>query len=1435
MTTNRKRYFRSVIRNRRLSAGKEESMEHSKPGIPSGMQNENQSRGLRPGFTPLGIWAFSIGTSIGWGSFIVTCSAYLTKSGVLGTVFGLLLGMTVVFVITWNLQYMIQEMPDAGGIYMFVKRVEGKDLGFLAFWFTLLTYLAILWANMTSLPLFAKFFLGDTFQFGFHYSIFGYQVWLGEALLSIFAVILIGLLCVRSTWLSERIMTVGALAFSVIFTVCAVIAIVRHGSAFSYSPLYTEGSGAFAQIIRIAVISPWAFIGFENISHFSEEYSFPVKKVRKILVWSVLITTVLYLFVSLLSVSAYPPEYESWLAYLRDMGNLRGIEAVPAFYAANYYLGQAGVTVLMLALFSVILTSLIGNLMALSRLLYAGGREGETLHVLSGLNRHGNPDKAIFAILALSVLIPFLGRTAIGWIVDVTTLGATLIYGLVSHAVYCRAKQEQKRREAITGLIGFLLMTVFVLLLLLPGILPFHAMETESYILFIVWSVLGLTYFRVLIRRDRYSEHGLRIIVWVILLVLVLFASMMWVSRETENAANEAVERIYEYHQSHPEHDEDGSVEERMAFLQEQAKAIGSTNRLYSIASLGLFLLVITMMLNNYRDTQKLGERLTRAENEAISARKIAELKEFLSSLLDNMPGMTFTKDAETGIYLACNQAFANYAHKDSPNGVAGLTDAQIFDAETAAHFVKDDKIALSMEKPYIFYEDVPDAIGNQRQFQTTKLKFIDSTGRLCLLGICEDITDMVRIQHENAMTREAYDNALSTGIMYNHIAQTLARDYTDMFYVNLDTEEFIEYRRGDKSNVLSEMRRGWHFFSDCKTELSESVYPEDRENFLEAMDRRTLMKALNRKDTFLMTYRLTGTNGPVYVSMKVSLMEDDKNFIIVGISDVDARMREAMAKSEALAEALTAAEEANKAKTSFLSSMSHEIRTPMNAIIGLGTMALRDENLSEKTRDYLQKIGTSAKHLLDLINDILDMSRIESGRLVLRREVFSFHTMMDQINTMVLSQCRDKGLSYECHILNQVSDAYIGDDTKLKEVLINILSNAVKFTDAPGSVTVTVEQTAEFEDHSTLRFCIRDTGIGMDQEYLPKIFETFSQEDDSRKSKYGSTGLGMAITKRIVEMMNGTISVESEKGIGTEFAVTVTLRNSNQNRINREDSLDLHALHVLVVDDDKIAAEHARMVLDEVGIRTDSCTSGEEALRMIALQHAKHTPYNLILMDWSMPGMSGLEASEEIRKQYDDETTVVVLTAYNWDDIEDEAHHAGVDNFLPKPLFSGNIIEELERIARRNNMNLFKERDRANLMGRRILLAEDMEINAEIMMDVLETEGIQTDHAENGRIAVEMFRDSPAGTYSAILMDVRMPEMDGLEAAATIRSLDKEDAKGIPIIALTANSFDEDVQRSLQAGMNAHLSKPVEPNSLYRVLGEVIYDSEKRKKIKEA
>jgi CheY-like chemotaxis protein len=448
---------------------------------------------------------------------------------------------------------------------------------------------------------------------------------------------------------------------------------------------------------------------------------------------------------------------------------------------------------------------------------------------------------------------------------------------------------------------------------------------------------------------------------------------------------------------------------------------------------------------------------------------------------------------------------------------------------------------------------------------------------------------------------------------------------------------------------------------------------------------------------------------------------------------------------------------------------------------------------------------------------------------MVIRKEEFSFRNMLEQNNTMVMSQCDEKGLRYECKMLGGVSDYYIGDDMKLKQVLINILSNAIKFTNAPGSVMLTVERTNLFEDHSTIKFCIKDTGIGMDKEFIPKIFDAFTQENSGRSNKYGSTGLGMAITKNMIELMNGTVSVESEKGVGTEFTVIISLNNSNNQGpstyfINQKD------MRILVVDDEEVAAEHARIILDEAGIKADTCYDGQTALKMLEVQHAKHEPYNLVLLDWKMPEMDGVEVARKIREQYDKETTVIILTSFNWDEILEEAIHSGVDSFMAKPLLASNVLDEFERIARKNNMTLFKEKERAELKGRRILMAEDVFINAEIMKQLITIREAEIDHAENGRIALEMFEESPVGHYDVILMDVRMPEMDGLEATEAIRKLNRPDAKTIPIIAMTANAFDEDVQRSLQVGMDAHLTKPVEPERLYQTLEELIWEYDTKK-----
>ncbi len=675
------------------------------------------------------------------------------------------------------------------------------------------------------------------------------------------------------------------------------------------------------------------------------------------------------------------------------------------------------------------------------------------------------------------------------------------------------------------------------------------------------------------------------------------------------------------------------------------------------------------------------------------------------------------------------------------------------------------------------------------------------------------------------SMRSALWEHSDHTRTQANGMITAMASDYRSVYYVDLDKDEGICYRA--HAGIDNGLHEDDHFrFSEEFARYAENyVAQSDRQEFLRIITPENIRQELEKESIVAHRYLVIRDGQESYEMLRMAGVrhpEDRDDHMVhavgVGFTDVDKETRESLAQRQALRDALAVAEEANRAKTAFLSSMSHEIRTPMNAIIGLDSIALNDTAISDKTREYLEKIGESAHHLLSLINDILDMSRIESGRMSLKNEEFSLPKLLEQINTMVDGQCRDKGLSYDCRVRGELGDWYIGDSMKLKQVLINILGNSVKFTPSGGSVTLTVERTAQYEGQSALRFTISDTGIGMDKAFLPKLFDAFSQEDSTTTNKYGSTGLGMAITKNFVEMMNGKIGVESEKGKGTTFTVTVTLPDF-ENGENTDGELHPHGLRVLVIDDDPIACEHARLLLEKLGVSAETAASGAEAVEKVTLRHARQESYDLILVDWKMPEMDGLETTRRIRSILGGEAAVIILTAYNWDDVQDEATQAGVDSFIAKPLSAANVLDEFRQALRREREAAHK----AELKGRRVLLAEDMVINAEIMKELLGMRGIEVDHAENGKLAVELFASQPVGWYDAILMDMRMPEMDGLEATAAIRAMDRADAGTIPIIALTANAFDEDVQRSLQAGLNAHLSKPVEPEHLFSTLESLI------------
>lgn len=515
-----------------------------------------------------------------------------------------------------------------------------------------------------------------------------------------------------------------------------------------------------------------------------------------------------------------------------------------------------------------------------------------------------------------------------------------------------------------------------------------------------------------------------------------------------------------------------------------------------------------------------------------------------------------------------------------------------------------------------------------------------------------------------------------------------MAADYRSIYYANLDADECVCVRASSASHD-GDMWEGrtFSFQRGFSGYAERCVAKKDREGFLRFIDPKNIRARLAHEA--IISYRYLAIKDCVehYEMLRIAgvrTIEERDDHIVhaigVGFSDVDQQMREEMEQNRALTEALTRAEEANAAKTAFLSSMSHEIRTPMNAIIGLDNIALHETNIPQHTRDELEKIGASARHLLALINDILDMSRIESGRMVLKAEEFSFIEMLEQINIIIKGQCEDKGLDFESKVIGSVDAYFIGDALRLRQILINILGNAVKFTDAPGTVTFIVEQTTHTGSSRTIRFIMKDTGVGMDEAFIPKLFEPFSQEDATTTNRYGGSGLGMAITKNMVDLMGGSIAVESVKGRGTTFTVDVPL------------------------------------------------------------QWAQHVESN---------------------KETD----------------------------VPSSI--------------------------ASVAGLHVLIAEDQEMNAEILADLLEMEGVSSEWAENGQQAVDMFSQSDERHFGAILMDMRMPVMDGLDATRAIRALDREDARTIPIIALTANAFEEDVQKCIQAGMDVHLSKPVDIDAL--------------------
>jgi signal transduction histidine kinase/CheY-like chemotaxis protein len=535
---------------------------------------------------------------------------------------------------------------------------------------------------------------------------------------------------------------------------------------------------------------------------------------------------------------------------------------------------------------------------------------------------------------------------------------------------------------------------------------------------------------------------------------------------------------------------------------------------------------------------------------------------------------------------------------------------------------------------------------------------------------------------------------------------------------------------------------------------------------------------------------------------------------VSMAIRSVEEILAEENRRNELLYLSMQQAEAANRAKSDFLSNMSHDIRTPMNAILGMTAIATMHIDDKPRVLDSLEKISRSGKHLLGIINSVLDMSKIESGKLSLNEMEFCLSDTVSGLLDMFHGQMNDKNIDFKINVASLQHENVIGDEQRLQQIFVNIMGNAIKFTPEGGSISIDITQLpSNVPDKGCYQFIFQDTGIGMEKEFIDKIFEPFSRATDSRIVTIEGTGLGMPIAVNIARMMGGDIQVESEPGKGSKFTVTVYLK---MDHVTQEDLDKLVDLSVLVVDDEEVACENACEILKSLEMRSEYVLNGEDAIRRTKETYEQGEVFSFVILDWKMPGKNGIETAREIRRIVGDEIPIIILSAYDWSDIEQEALAAGVNAFIEKPLFRSKLTCVLKDMLDLNE----KEENTDDLAlpqceGKRVLLVEDVELNMEVAVEFLEMLGLTVGRAYNGEVAVQMVSEQPPAYYDLIFMDVHMPVMDGYEATKRIRAMKRRDLQTIPIIAMTADAFVEDIRKAHEVGMNGHIAKPISLESL--------------------
>lgn len=704
----------------------------------------------------------------------------------------------------------------------------------------------------------------------------------------------------------------------------------------------------------------------------------------------------------------------------------------------------------------------------------------------------------------------------------------------------------------------------------------------------------------------------------------------------------------------------------------------------------------------------------------------------------------------------------------------------------------------------------------------------------LIILGVCIVLLQFIREYRSEKRGKEREKQYL----MYQKAMNSTIRACRAVYYIDIDTmsmdtvyplgadgkprhstysEELEDrFKYGVVAEEHCDLVADFLEMSNIKKRLA------DREH-IELQFKRSLFDVNKRENTGA---------GYEWCSIAITVAErkDEKpSAIAMSIRSIDDVIQREEEQKQMLSLAVARAEAANNAKSDFLSRMSHDIRTPMNAILGMTSIAAIHIDEKSRVLDALDKITVSGKHLLGLINDVLDMSKIESGKVSLVEESFNLSDSIDSILTVFHSQVEAKQLDLNVYIANIEHENVIGDEQHLLQIFMNIMGNAVKFTPPGGSISIHIEEkTSHITGSGYYEFAFEDTGIGMEQEYIKTIFEPFSRAANSIGNKIEGTGLGMSIAVNIARMMDGDIKVESTLGKGSKFTVGVHLKLDDFTPKNME---TLVSLPVLVVDDEKDACESACEILCSIGMDAEYVLDGDSAIRRITESCEAHTDFSVIILDWKMPGKDGLETAREIRRTVNAHIPIIILSAYDWTDIEDEAREAGVDAFISKPMFKSKLIRTLQNVLERDSeqkkTDAFEAFRQHDFSGRRVLLAEDNELNSEVAQELLQIVGIASETAINGQLAVKRVLEKEPGYYDLIFMDIQMPIMNGYEASREIRSSEREDLKSIPIIAMSADAFSEDIRKARDAGMNDHISKPVDIERLETVLKKWIPQKE--------